>query len=79
MKHIPFYYTDSDFPEFQALPKEEQEDLLKCLKEYEKHIVDAVETAKYLYIDKWFKNYKGGTVYSHTWGKGPNVIDQSKV
>lgn len=75
MKYIPFYYTDSDFPEFQALPKEDQEQLLKDLKGYEKAVIEAVNAAKSFYIDKW-KGKNKGFLYSYTWGKGLNVIDE---
>lgn len=75
MKYIPFYYTDSSFPEFQDLSPEDQEQLLKDLKGYENAVIQSVNAAKSFYIDQWLERNKG-FLYCHTWGKGLNLIDQ---
>lgn len=68
MRHIPFYYTDKEFPEFKELSTKEQDQVIKDLTAYHRAVCQAVEKAKAKYIDKHME--KRAVIYSHTWGKG---------
>lgn len=67
-RYLPSYYTDEDFPEFEALPESEREAVLEAIDNYHKHVIEAVNFARKKFIDPLTDKYQR-LIYSRTWGK----------